>query len=84
MAAEAGYPTAVPEKKRGGAFEFRFPGGWRRSLLAILLGNLIYFATMPYMPEVLRHQPDSFDWGLLVDFVICVAVFRLTYLVWRE
>lgn len=67
-----------PAKK----FEFRFPGGWRRSLAAIMIGNLIYFASMPYLPEHLHHQ-GGLDWGLAFDFLICVAVFRLSYLVWK-
>ena len=75
---------AVPEPKQSRPeFKFRFPGGWRRSALAILLGNLIYFASINYLPPELRHQPNSLDWGLLVDFLVCVAVFRLSYLVWK-
>ncbi len=70
-----------PQSKPG--FRFSFPGGWRRSLLAVLLGNLLYFASLEYLPQALRHQPSSLDLGLLVDFAACVAVFRLSYFVWR-
>ena len=45
-------------------------------LAAILAGNAIYFLVLsPVLPEALRHRPFREDWGLLVDFVVCVAVY---------
>jgi hypothetical protein len=48
---------------------------FRRSLLAVLLGNLVYFALMPHLPWELRHRPDRIDVGLLVDFVVCAILY---------
>jgi|GEM_PF-4417048 len=65
-------------------FEFRFPGGWRRSLAAVLIGNLLYFLAEPYLPEALAYQYNSFGWWVLIDLLFCVAVLRLTYFVWKD
>lgn len=43
-------------------------------LLAILLGNLIYLAIRPRLPQALAHQIFHIDTGLLLDLAIC-AVF---------
>jgi len=53
---------------------------WRRffiALAAVLIGNAIYFFLMPYLPQKGHHAPDKLDWGLLVDFWICVLVYNL-------
>jgi hypothetical protein len=51
---------------------------WLEYLVAILLGNAIYyFSLMPYLPDSLRHQGFAIDAGVLVDFVICVLVYGL-------
>ena len=42
-------------------------------LLAILLGNLIYFATYPLFPPALRHNLYQVDAGLTLDFALCVV-----------
>jgi capsular polysaccharide biosynthesis protein len=47
------------------------------SLLAVLLGNLVYFLLMPYLPERVRHVPTHPDLGLFVDFAICLMVLGL-------
>lgn len=47
------------------------------SLLAVLLGNLVYFLLMPHLPERARHVPTHPDLGLLVDFWICLVVLGL-------
>ena len=43
------------------------------SLLAVLLGNVVYFLLMPHLPERARHIPTHPDVGLLVDFWICLV-----------
>ena len=43
--------------------------------MAILLGNVIYFALMPILPDYLRHSVFAFDPALLLDLAICVAVY---------
>ena len=44
-------------------------------LLAVLAGNAIYFLLTPHLPPVLRHSLFREDWGLLLDFAICAAIF---------
>jgi len=45
------------------------------ALVAVLAGNAIYFLLMPHLPVVARHALFKEDWGLLVDFIICAALF---------
>jgi len=54
------------------------PRRWLEYLVAILLGNAIYyFSLVPHLPDSLRHQGFSIDGGVLVDFVVCVLVYGL-------
>jgi len=46
-------------------------------LLAILLGNLIYFLAEPVLPESLMHDLYRLDAGLLLDFAICAGIYLL-------
>jgi hypothetical protein len=46
-------------------------------LLAVLLGNLVYFLLMPHLPERARHVPTHPDLGLFVDFAICLMALGL-------
>ena len=39
-----------------------------QALLAIILGNVVYFALLPSMPPAARHRPFQLDLGTLVDF----------------
>ncbi|HKD16380.1 MAG TPA: hypothetical protein VKG23_00835 [Thermoanaerobaculia bacterium] len=51
------------------------PRRWIEYLIAILVGNAIYFAViLPAMPG-LSHEPFRLDLGLLVNFAICVLVY---------
>jgi Kef-type K+ transport system membrane component KefB len=55
---------------------------FQRSLAAVLLGNLIYFAIlMPILPPIARHGIShgmpQIDLGLVIDFVICAALYIL-------
>ncbi|MGB9074679.1 MAG: hypothetical protein WCC22_18730 [Terriglobales bacterium] len=45
------------------------------ALVAVLAGNAIYFLLMPHLPLPARHSLFREDWGLLVDFCICAAIF---------
>ena len=55
------------------------------ALLAVLAGNAIYYLLMPHLPAVARHRLFKEDWGLLVDFAICVVIFAaVKYLRRRE
>lgn len=54
------------------------PRRWLEYLVAILLGQAIYyFSLVPYLPESLRHHGSAIDGGVAVDFVVCVLVYGL-------
>jgi len=54
------------------------PRRWLEYLVAILLGNAIYyFSLVPHLPRPLRHQGFGLDLGSLLDFVVCVGVYGL-------
>jgi len=50
---------------------------WGKYLIAILLGNGLYFALNPYLPPAAQHHPYKLDAGTLVDFWLCLAVYGL-------
>jgi len=45
------------------------------ALVAVLAGNAIYYLLVPHLPPVARHGLFKEDWGLLLDFAICTAIF---------
>ncbi len=55
-----------------------------KQLVAILIGNGIYFLLMPHLPARAQHRPDKLDLGLLVDFWICVVMYGLIELIVRR
>ena len=52
-----------------------------RSLIAVLAGNLIYFSLMRFLPERAQHQPNRLDWGLVVDFWVCLVCYGIVRLI---
>jgi hypothetical protein len=50
---------------------------WIKYLVAILLGQGLYFALSPYLPPAARHHPYRLDLGTLVDFWLCLFVLGL-------
>ena len=50
---------------------------WLRYLVAIILGNALYFSLVPYLPPATRHKPFHFDLGTIVDFWFCLLVYGL-------
>ena len=46
-------------------------------LLAVLLGNVIYFAAVPFLPQSLKHGLFDIDAGLALDFAICAGIYLL-------
>ena len=50
---------------------------WMRMLLAILLGNLFYFATEPWLPDAVQHGRFQLDAGLILNMGICVGTYLL-------
>ena len=52
-----------------------------RYLIAIVLGNAIYFWLMPHLPSRLQHQPFQLDWGVAFDFLICLTCYEVIRLI---
>jgi hypothetical protein len=50
---------------------------WMRMLLAVLLGNVVYFAAEPFLSRDVRHSLYQLDAGLILDFAICVGIYLL-------
>lgn len=51
---------------------------WLEYLIAILLGNAIYyFSLQPHLPPAWRHPGANIDRGLFLDFLVCVGVYGL-------
>ena len=48
-----------------------------RSLIAVVAGNFIYLAIAPHLPPRAQHQLYQIDWGLAVDFWICLVCYGL-------
>ncbi len=44
-------------------------------LVAILGGNILFMILEPHLPVALQHQTFRIDWGLGVDFAICVTLY---------
>jgi energy-converting hydrogenase Eha subunit A len=53
------------------------PVNFLQALLAIIVGNLAYFALLPSLPPLARHRPSRLDLGTLVDFFFCVVAYGL-------
>jgi len=52
-----------------------------RYLIAILAGNAIYFSLERFLPPHARHQPFQIDWGLAIDFWICLVCYGIVRLI---
>jgi hypothetical protein len=58
---------------------------WWKALAAVVIGNLFYFLIlMPRLPIAGRHRPNRLDWGLVVDFWVCLAAYGLIDLLMRK
>lgn len=64
-----------PVKAR--VFSSMTPRRWIEYTAAILAGNAVYFLVLfPDFPS-LQHQPMKIDFGLVLDFLCCVAVYAV-------
>lgn len=60
-------------------------GTFLKSLAAVLVGNGVYFLVlMPVLPPAARHQVARLDFGLVVDFWVCLAVYGVLEWVLRR
>jgi hypothetical protein len=48
-----------------------------QALLAIVLGNVVYFILVPSFPPIARHHPFRMDLGLVIDFWFCLVAYGL-------
>lgn len=48
-----------------------------QALLAVLLGNIVYFLLAPSLPLIARHRPMRIDLGMAVDFWFCLVAYGL-------
>lgn len=48
-----------------------------QALLAIILGNVVYFILLPSLPPVARHRASHIDLGMAVDFWFCLVAYGL-------
>lgn len=54
------------------------PRRWLEYLIAVLLGNAVYFFSLaPHLPVSMRHTTLATDWGTFIDFFVCVGVYGL-------
>jgi hypothetical protein len=54
------------------------PRRWLEYLIAILLGQVIYyFSLAPHLPDALRHHGSDIDLGMGIDFLVSVGVYGL-------
>jgi hypothetical protein len=52
-----------------------------RSLIAVVAGNAIYFSLMRYLPPRAQHVPFQIDWGLAVDFWVCLVCYGVVKMI---
>jgi hypothetical protein len=52
-----------------------------QSLIAVLAGNAIYFSVERFLPARAQHHLYQIDWGLAVDFWICLVCYGLVLLI---
>ena len=56
-----------------------------KSFIAVVLGNVLYFfVLMPHLPPLAQHRRDRIDFGLIVDFWICVVIWGVVDLIFRK
>ena len=54
-----------------------FGKGFVQSLIAVVAGNIVYLLIEPHLPPRGRHTLYRIDWGLAVDFWICLMFYGL-------
>lgn len=48
-----------------------------QTLLAIVLGNVVYLVLAPSLPPAARHRPFQLDLGMVIDFWFCLVAYGL-------
>jgi hypothetical protein len=65
-----------PQKHRDNELGIMKRPFWH-ALIAVVAGNAIYFSLERFLPPRGQHQIYQIDWGLAVDFWICLACYGL-------
>ncbi len=47
-------------------------GKFTKIFIAVIGGNAIYYSFEDHLPPVFHHHIFAMDWGLVLDFWICV------------
>jgi len=71
--------TALTRRHRGFPMRPTY-ARFLKYLVAILLGNALYFTLLPYLPPAARHHSRLVDLGTVVDFWFCLLVYGLLQL----
>jgi hypothetical protein len=50
---------------------------WIKLLIAVLLGNALYFSLSSHLPPAAQHRAWTVDLGTFVDFWFCLLVYGL-------
>jgi hypothetical protein len=54
---------------------------WLKYLIAIAIGNTVYFRVQSYLPPAAQHRAFRPDLGTLVDLWFCVVIYGLLEMV---
>jgi hypothetical protein len=54
---------------------------WLKYLIAIIIGNVIYFSLESHLPSAAQHHTFRPDLGTVVDLWFCMVVYGLLELV---
>jgi len=68
---------AVKPQRRGAVSKPSVVTNFIQALLAIILGNVVYFILMPALPASAQHHRFHTDLGTLVDFWFCLVAYGL-------
>jgi hypothetical protein len=67
------------------SYRINFWANFWQSLVAILIGNGLYFLVIsPHLPPAGQHRDFAIDLGLVIDFWVCLVIFGLLQLVLRR
>lgn len=58
---------------------------FRQALIAVLAGNAVYFLLLePHLPPRAQHQPYRLDWGVVIDFWVCLVIWGIIEMIVRR
>ncbi len=66
-----------PSRRPEGASSRRTARRVGEYLVAILGGNILFLIVEPHLPAALQHHTFRVDWGLGLDFALCVILYSV-------